>query len=72
MGKIELFCIELNKQIVEKSKNASLVLMNIPAPPKATGTSDFSYIEYVNALIEGLKRVVKDRGRGHEVITIFS
>ena len=34
--------VELNKKILEKSKDASLVLMNIPAPPKTSGVSDFN------------------------------
>ena len=50
--------VELNKKILEKSKEASLVLMNIPAPPKNPGIADyncnfkthiptFSNIEYI-------------------------
>ena len=34
--------VELNKQIQEKSSKASLVLMNIPTPPKNPGTTDFN------------------------------
>ena len=34
--------VELNKKILEKSKNASLVLMNIPTPPKTASTADFN------------------------------
>lgn len=34
--------VELNKKILEKSKNASLVCMNIPAPPKLPGTGDYN------------------------------
>lgn len=65
--------IELNKKIIEKSKNASLVLLNIPAPPKTpTAINDFSYMEYVNVLTEGLNRTLLVRGSGREVITIFS
>jgi hypothetical protein len=65
--------IELNKKIIEKSKNASLVLLNIPAPPKIpSAINDFSYMEYVNVLAEGLNRVLLVRGTGREVITIFS
>ena len=33
--------VEINKKLLEKSKEASLVLMNIPAPPKS-GSSDFN------------------------------
>lgn len=34
--------VELNKRILEKSKDASLVLMNIPAPPKNSGHADYN------------------------------
>jgi hypothetical protein len=34
--------VELNKRILEKSKNASLVLMNIPQPPKFQGAGDYN------------------------------
>jgi hypothetical protein len=34
--------VELNKKILEKSKDAALVLMNIPAPPKLPGTSSYN------------------------------
>ena len=34
--------VELNKKISEKSKNASLVLLNIPQPPKYQGDGDYN------------------------------
>lgn len=34
--------IELNKKILEKSKDASLVLINIPAPPKQQENADYN------------------------------
>jgi len=34
--------VELNKKILEKSKDASLVLMNIPTPPKNMGIADYN------------------------------
>jgi hypothetical protein len=34
--------VELNKKILEKSKESSLVLMNIPAPPKHAGIADYN------------------------------
>lgn len=34
--------VELNKKIQEKSAQASLVLMNIPVPPKTPGIADFN------------------------------
>jgi hypothetical protein len=34
--------VELNKKILEKSKDSCLVLMNIPAPPKSPGIADYN------------------------------
>ena len=34
--------VELNKRILEKSKEASLVLINIPAPPKVSSAGDYN------------------------------
>lgn len=34
--------VELNKKVLEKSKDANLVLMNIPAPPKMSGSADYN------------------------------
>ena len=34
--------VELNQKILEKSKSASLVLMNIPEPPKILGSSAYN------------------------------
>ena len=34
--------VELNKRILEKSKDASLVLLNVPAPPKTQGNGDYN------------------------------
>lgn len=34
--------VELNKRILEKSKESALVLMNIPAPPKNPGIGDYN------------------------------
>jgi hypothetical protein len=39
--------VELNKKILEKSKDASLVLMNIPEPPKTGGSADFNCKPFV-------------------------
>jgi len=64
--------VELNKKILEKSRDASLVLMNIPAPPKKQGLADYNYMAYLQASTEGLNRVLLVRGSGREVITIFS
>lgn len=44
--------VELNKKILEKSKDASLVLMNIPAPPKMIGSADYNCKSWLNNLME--------------------
>jgi hypothetical protein len=65
--------IQLNKTILQKSNKASLVLLNIPTPPKTQSSlDDYSYMEYINVLAEGLSRVLLVHGTGREVITIFS
>lgn len=65
--------VRLNQQIRDRSKDAQLVLINLPSPPtKQTSLTAFSYMEYIDALTEGLDRVLLMRGSGQEVITIFS
>ncbi|XP_077977360.1 solute carrier family 12 member 4-like [Glandiceps talaboti] len=64
--------VKLNQVIKEKSNDAQLVVMNLPGTPKNTRTSEHNYIEYLEALTEGLERVILVRGTGKEVITIYS
>ncbi len=66
--------VEMNKKILDKSKNASLVVINLPSPPSQTNSSadDYNYVEYINILTENLNRALLVRGTGREVITIFS
>ncbi|CAM4750181.1 unnamed protein product [Rotaria magnacalcarata] len=65
--------VRLNQQIRDRSHDAKLVLINLPSPPsKQTSLAAFSYMEYVDALTEGLHRLLLMRGSGREVITIFS
>ncbi|KAM7542106.1 hypothetical protein Aperf_G00000005104 [Anoplocephala perfoliata] len=61
----------LNELIVERSADAAAVLINLPALPKSPG-SEFYYMEYVETLTDGLKRVILIRGTGREVITAFA
>nr|CDS29060.2 solute carrier family 12 [Hymenolepis microstoma] len=61
----------LNELIVERSADAAAVLINLPALPKSPG-SEFYYMEYVETLTDGLKRVVLIRGSGREVVTAFA
>ncbi|XP_041375746.1 solute carrier family 12 member 4-like [Gigantopelta aegis] len=63
--------VHLNKHIVEKSHDAQLVILNLPAPPKQKA-GDENYMEYLEVLTEGLERVLMVRGSGREVITIYS
>ena len=64
--------VRLNQQIRDRSRDAKLVLINLPSPPSHTSLTAYSYMEYVDALTEGLDRLLLMRGSGREVITIFS
>lgn len=65
--------VRLNQQIRERSHEAQLVLINLPSPPsKQSSLAAISYMEYIDALTEGLDRLLLMRGSGREVITIFS
>ncbi|KAH9488501.1 hypothetical protein Btru_062248 [Bulinus truncatus] len=63
--------VRLNEHIVEKSHNAQLVILNLPAPPKSDAGAE-NYMEFLEVLTEGLERVLMVRGSGREVITIYS
>ncbi|XP_076449230.1 solute carrier family 12 member 4-like [Babylonia areolata] len=63
--------VRLNENIVEKSHDAQLVILNLPAPPKSM-SGDENYMEYLEVLTEGIDRVLMVRGSGREVITIYS
>uniref|UniRef100_A0A8B9KJM2 Solute carrier family 12 member 5a n=1 Tax=Astyanax mexicanus TaxID=7994 RepID=A0A8B9KJM2_ASTMX len=63
--------LRLNSEIVKKSQEAKLVLLNMPGPPK-NRTGDENYMEFLEVLTEGLNRVLLVRGGGREVITIYS
>ncbi|KAK1118470.1 hypothetical protein K0M31_015167 [Melipona bicolor] len=65
--------IKLNEVIVKKSKNAQLVILNLPGPPRDTKMErESNYMEFLEVLTEGLERVLMVRGGGREVITIYS
>ncbi|XP_071868595.1 solute carrier family 12 member kcc isoform X2 [Bombus fervidus] len=65
--------IKLNEVIVKKSKNAQLVILNLPGPPRDTSVErESNYMEFLEVLTEGLERVLMVRGGGREVITIYS
>ncbi|XP_077424027.1 solute carrier family 12 member 5b isoform X1 [Vanacampus margaritifer] len=63
--------LRLNEVITKKSKEAKLVLLNMPGPPK-NRTGEENYMEFLEVLTEGLNRVLLVRGGGREVITIYS
>ncbi|KAJ3586102.1 hypothetical protein NHX12_012503 [Muraenolepis orangiensis] len=63
--------LRLNEVIVKKSKEAKLVLLNMPGPSK-NRMADHNYMEFLEVLTEGLNRVLLVRGGGREVITIYS
>ncbi|RVE70724.1 hypothetical protein OJAV_G00067120 [Oryzias javanicus] len=63
--------VRLNEVITKKSKEAKLVLLNMPGPPK-NRVGDENYMEFLEVLTEGLNRVLLVRGGGREVITIYS
>ncbi|XP_034552495.1 solute carrier family 12 member 5b [Notolabrus celidotus] len=63
--------MRLNEVITKKSKEAKLVLLNMPGPPK-NRVGNENYMEFLEVLTEGLNRVLLVRGGGREVITIYS
>lgn len=65
--------VKLNEVIVAKSHASKLVVLNLPGLPKhMTQENENHYMEFVEALTEGLDRVLLIRGAGREVITIYS
>ncbi|PAA54502.1 hypothetical protein BOX15_Mlig032144g1 [Macrostomum lignano] len=63
--------VQLNEILKKKSAGASLVVLNMPGPNAVPDpTRDFHYMEYLEALTEGLERVLLVRGSGREVVTI--
>ncbi|XP_074646904.1 solute carrier family 12 member 4-like isoform X2 [Tubulanus polymorphus] len=63
--------VRLNKVITEKSQDAQLVIMNLPGAPKDK-SGDENYMSFLEALTDGLDKVVMIRGGGREVVTIYS
>ncbi|PAA68892.1 hypothetical protein BOX15_Mlig002002g2 [Macrostomum lignano] len=63
--------IRLNRKISELSGDSKLVIINLPKPPRNRDGLN-NYICYLDALTEGLNRVLLVRGTGKEVITIYS
>ncbi|XP_053401890.1 solute carrier family 12 member 6-like isoform X2 [Mercenaria mercenaria] len=63
--------VRLNEVIIQKSHEAKLVILNLPAPPKHE-SGELNYMEFLEVLTEGLDTVLMVRGSGSEVITIYS
>uniref|UniRef100_A0A1I8AIB6 Solute carrier family 12 member 6 n=1 Tax=Steinernema glaseri TaxID=37863 RepID=A0A1I8AIB6_9BILA len=65
--------VKINELMRQKSQDAALVIVNLPGPSEvADDTSDTYYMEFIDALTEGLERVLLVRGTGAEVVTIYS
>ncbi|PAV81123.1 hypothetical protein WR25_22373 [Diploscapter pachys] len=62
--------VKLNELMKNKSTDAQMIFVNLPGPPEPS--SDVYYMEFIEALTEGLRRVILIRGTGAEVVTIYS
>ncbi|CEF61443.1 K-Cl co-transporter family and Amino acid permease/ SLC12A domain-containing protein [Strongyloides ratti] len=62
--------LNLNQFMKSQSSEAQLIIVNLPGLPES-GLDTF-YMEFIEALTEGLDRILLVRGSGTEVITIYS
>ncbi|CAK5112750.1 unnamed protein product [Meloidogyne enterolobii] len=69
---ISLKDIDDVKVILEYSTESQLVLLSLPKPPKSIQSLVENYLAYVEALTEGLPRIMLIGGSGKEVITADS
>ena len=63
--------LRLNQHIRDRSGEAQLVIVNFPAPPTRLSAEE-NYMDYLDALSEGINRCLMVRGTGREVITVYS
>jgi len=63
--------VQLNKSIKTNSSEAQLVIVNCPEPP-ANQLAQENYMQYLEVLTDGLKRVLMVRGSGKEVVTMYT
>jgi len=61
----------LNEAIKEKSSAAQLVIVNCPRPPTNSEAQE-NFMNYLEVLTDGLKRVLMVRGSRKEVVTIYT
>eukprot|EP01135_Chromosphaera_perkinsii_P003038 Nk52_evm20s233 gene=Nk52_evmTU20s233 len=65
--------VKLNGIIKSWSAESALVLLNLPTMSlRMTASEENHYMEFIDVLTEGLKRVLLVKGGGSEVVTIYS
>jgi Ca2+-dependent lipid-binding protein len=65
--------LSLNGAITNESENAELVVVNMPLPPSSYDSArEISYMEFIEALTDGVERVLLVHGGGQEVVTAYS
>lgn len=65
--------VKLNEVIQAKSRDAQLVILNLPGPPRDTKIErESNYMEFLEVLTDGLEKVLMVHGAGREVITMYS
>ena len=62
------FAVSLNKQIVEKSSDAHMVVTNLPIMPTSMPTD---FMSFVDTITNGLSSCLLIRGSGDEVVTKY-